>query len=307
MKYESKATLALVNFNGEWGNKAARLEKMMGQVRVAARQGADIIVFPELCLSGYQCDEEGSRELKPCKMHEEAAETVPGPSSEEMAKLAKELGVYIIYGLPERDKTDPKIRYIAAAVVAPEGILGTYRKLHLAPNPKIPTLYPLLETICFKPGTEIPVWETKFGPIGILICFDSTFFPELARIMAFKGARLIINVSASPSSPGKLEFFTRQTGARASENFIYYGVTNLAGKDRALSFHGNSTIAGPTGSKFTTILAQAGEAEEIISASLNFDLVDFWNNEMIDWKAAHQTQLIGEEFLKIAKAKAAKK
>ena len=301
MKYENKATLAVVNFNGEWGNKPARLEKMMAQVKLAARQGADIIVFPELALSGYECDEEGTRLMKPCKMHEEAAEIVPGPSTNEMAKLAKELGVYVIFGMPELDKADPKVRYIAAAIVAPEGVLGTYRKLHLAPPPSF------REDSCFTPGNEIPVWETKFGLVGVVICYDFFFFPELSRILALKGARLVINVSASPSfEPGKCELFTRQTGAMASENFIYTASANLVGIDRVTHFHGNSTIAGPTNSRFGSILALAGETEEVIMVSLNFDLVDYWNKVALNWKAARQTRLITEEFLKLANVETTK-
>jgi predicted amidohydrolase len=162
MKYENKVTLACVNFSGEWGNKAARLEKMKTQVKLAARQEVDMIVFPELALSGYQCDEEGTRLMKPCAMHGDTAETIPGPATEEMAELAKEHDIYIIFGMPERDKISPKIHYNSAAIVAPEGILGAYRKIHLATPAKLTETYSdgLRESVCFAPGTELPIWET---------------------------------------------------------------------------------------------------------------------------------------------------
>lgn len=296
MKYENKVTVACVNFGGNWGNKAARLEKMKGQVRVAARQGANIIVFPETALTGYECDEEGTRLKKPCKLHAEGAELVPGPSTEEMASLAKELDVYIVFGMVERDKANPQQPpYNATALVAPEGVRGTYRKLHLAPPPRY------RESICFTAGNSLPVWETRFGIIGILICYDFNFVPELARIMALKGARLIINTMGSPTMPGKRDFLVQQTGCRATENLLFTASANLVGPERTWSFHGNSTIAGPSNQRFANILAEAGDTEEIISATLNFDLIDYWV-EILPWKAQRQAKLIAEEFIKIAQS-----
>ena len=296
MKYENKVTVACVNFGGNWGNKAARLEKMKGQVRVAAKQGANIIVFPETALTGYECDEEGTRLKKACKFHAEGAEPVPGPSTEEMANLAKELDVYIIFGLVEQHDTNPELPpYNATALIAPEGVRGTYRKLHLAPPPRY------RESICFTPGNSLPVWETRYGIIGILICYDFNFVPELARILALKGARLIINTMGSPTMPGKREFITQQTGARSTENLVYTATANMVGPERTISFHGNSTIAGPTPVRFANILAQAGDTEEIISATLNLDLIDYWV-DILPWKAQRQGKLIAEELTKIAEA-----
>lgn len=292
-KYESKATIACVNFTPHWGNKAACLEKIKTQIRQAAKQGADIIVFPELALGGYECDEEGTRLKIPCKMHQEAAEVVPGPSTQQIAGLAKEMGVYVILGLTERDQDNPAIRYNSAAVIAPEGVLGTYRKLHLAAPPR------WRESTCFTAGNSIPVWNTRFGPIGVVICLDFFRFPELSRIMVLKGARLIVNPMGSPSYPGKYEFLLQQAGCRASENFVYTAVANLVGIDRATSFHGNSVIAGPGLTRFVNIYAMGGETEEVVSATVNFDVIDYWR-EILDWRGMRQTKLITDEFVKLA-------
>jgi len=117
------------------GKKEANLGKIKTFITQAAAQGNHIVVFPELALSGYECNEYGTKDKKRCTMHERAAETIPGPSTEEISKLTKELGVYVILGMPEQDRTDRKVRYISAAVIGPEGCLGAYRKLHLLPPP----------------------------------------------------------------------------------------------------------------------------------------------------------------------------
>jgi predicted amidohydrolase len=159
-------SLACINFHPEWGDKAANLAKMKAFVTDAARQGNHIIVFPELALSGYECSEDAGAEKKSCRMHAELAEAIPGPSTEEMSSLAKELDVYIIFGMPEQDKKNPAAHYISSVVIAPEGILGAYRKLHLAPWPRF------TERLCFSAGDAVPVWKTRYGNIGVLICYD---------------------------------------------------------------------------------------------------------------------------------------
>jgi predicted amidohydrolase len=289
---ERFVSIACVNFHTQWGDKQANLRKMETLVQEAARGGSHIIVFPELALSGYECDEGTHASGQSCAMHRELAETVPGPSTQMMEKLAKDLDVYIIYGMPEQDKNDPDRRYISSAIVAPHGILGTYRKLHLAPSPRFS------EDICFTPGHEIPVWETRYGRVGILICFDFWYFPELARIMALKGARLIINTTASAAGPGKPYFIVQQTGSRATENIVYAVSANLVGQERTMSFAGHSVIAGPLGPKPAHIFAEAGDSEETISATLDFKKLRV-RSESMPWQRSRQSQLINEEYQKL--------
>ena len=104
-KYDHETvSVACVNFHPAWGDKAANLAKMKTFVTDAAKQGNNIIVFPELALSGYECSEDAGGEKKPCRMHTDLAEAIPGPSTNEMSALAKKLDVYVIFGLPEQDK-----------------------------------------------------------------------------------------------------------------------------------------------------------------------------------------------------------
>ncbi|MFC1994397.1 carbon-nitrogen hydrolase family protein, partial [Chloroflexota bacterium] len=130
-KYEKVVTVACVNFSPVAGNTEATLEKMKANIKEAAAQGCNIIAFPEEALQGAGFCTVCASEQGPCQKHQGVAETVPGPSTQEIARLAKKHDVYVVLGMQEQDKENPKILYNAVAVVAPEGILGTYRKVHL--------------------------------------------------------------------------------------------------------------------------------------------------------------------------------
>jgi predicted amidohydrolase len=291
VEQERFVSVACVNFHTKWGDKKANLRNIETAVQEAARGGSQIIVFPELALSGYECDDGIQATHQSCAMHRELAETVPGPSTRLIENIAKDLGVYIVFGMPEQDRNDPDRRYISSVIVAPHGILGAYRKLHLAPSPRFN------EDICFTPGHDIPVWETRYGLVGILICYDFWYFPELARIMALKGARLLINTTASAAGPGKPYFIVQQTGCRATENIVYAASANLVGQERSLSFAGHSVIAGPLGTRPAHIFIEAGASEEMISATLDFKKLQI-RNESMPWQKSRQSKLINEEFLK---------
>ena len=289
--YSRFVSVACVNFKTSWGDKQANLDRMQFWVSEAARAGNQIVVFPELALTGYECDESigGS---SPCAMHGKLAEIIPGPSTLQMAKLAKELNVYLIFGMPERDAIDSDVLYISSVVIAPQGILGAYRKLHLAPSPHF------TEDKCFRKGSTIPVWETEHGVIGVLICYDFWYFPELARIMALKGARLIINTTASAAGPGKPCFIVQQTGSRATENMVYAVSCNLVGQERTMTFAGHSVISGPLGTRPAHIFAEAGNEEEIISATLDFEQLHY-RHSILPWRESRQGKLISEEFARL--------
>jgi predicted amidohydrolase len=291
--YET-VSLACINFHPEWGDKAANLAKIKAFVVDAAKLGNNIIVFPELALSGYECSEDAGAEKKSCRMHTELAEAIPGSSTEEMSRLAKKLDVYIIFGMPEQDKKNPAIHYISSVVIAPEGILGAYRKLHLAPWPRF------TESLCFSAGDEVPVWKTRYGNIGVLICYDFYFFPELARIMALKGATLLVNTTASAAGPGKPYYIVQQTGCRATENLVYAASANLVGKERTKTYYGHSVIAGPQDPKPAFVFAEGGETEEIVSATLSFSKLQSYT-EKLDWKKNRQFQLINQEMNKFSR------
>lgn len=279
--FPSVVTVGCVNFASVLGDKPATVEKMIGIIRDAARQGCDLVVFPELALTGWLPGE---------------PEPVPGPSTEALAPVAAELDVHVIVGLEEQDPDDPDVVYNASAVIAPEGILGTYRKVHLG----IP-----LESR-FTPGDELPVWQTRLGPIGVLICYDFWSNPELARILALKGARLLVNTTGSKVAPAKRDYIVNTTVVRAQENLVYAATANrVDAHDGGAPYAGHSCIAGPAFPAFNKVFAEAGDGEELVVASLNYAQLARWY-DLFPWRAwrlgaqAHATELIAREYKAIA-------
>ena len=278
-------------------------------------RGSDIVVFPEESLIGMGPCAVCRAGEPDCTYHAGLAETVPGPSTERVAALAAELDLYVVFGLAERDPVDPGTLYNAAAVVGPEGIQGTYRKLHLGSLPWV------TEGVTFRPGTSIPVFETRFGPIGVIICYDFWFNPELSRLLALKGARVILNCCGTFKGPGKRDYMLQTTATRAQENLCYVASANQVGgqgradgsyaagsldEGRTADFLGHSVIAGPAFPRFSQVLAEAGDAEELVSATVSFEKLHRWESVFPwrDWRASHQSatsELIADEFRKLAR------
>ncbi|MDP6050197.1 MAG: carbon-nitrogen hydrolase family protein [SAR202 cluster bacterium] len=292
-KYEKYATIAGVNWHGIWGDKQANLEKMKTTCRQAREMGVDIIAFPEMSLTGYECGAEARETEKPCSMHSEAAELIPGPTTEEMVGLAKELDMYIIFGMPEKDPEDQNVMYISAAAVGPEGVLGSYRKMHLATPPVWTEYY------CFKPGNILPVFETRFGPIGVQICADFWVYPELTRIQMLRGARIIFNIVGSALSPGKLDMIKGETICRAQSTQVYIVTCNHVGSERTLSYYGHTTIGAPGFPKFYKCLATSESMEEIVWATVSFETLHF-SRGIFRIEEAGNWGLISEGYKEIA-------
>ncbi len=311
--YEKIVTVGAVNFTSIPGDKAANLAKIEANVREAAAQGVNVVAFPEEALTGCGGCDVCSTGADHCDYHDDLAETVPGPSTQRIAELARELDIYVAFGLIERGSENPDALYNAAAMIGPEGTLGTYRKLHLGSLPWV------TEGVTFEPGNAIPVFETRFGPVGVIICYDFWFNPELTRILALKGARLILNCCGTFHGPGKRDYMVNTTTVRAQENLCYVASANqVAGpgsaagsysaehldEGRSADFLGHSTIAGPAFPRFHQVLAEAGEGEELVTATLSFEKLHRWESifPWRDWRATHQSgtsQLIASEFQKL--------
>ena len=158
------------------------LDKAIKKIREAATKGAQIVCLQELFLSLYFCDVEDYENFK-------LAEPIPGPSTESLASVAKELGIVIIASLFE--KRAQGIYHNTTAVLDADGsYLGKYRKMHI---PDDPAYY---EKFYFTPGDlGYKVFKTKFATIGVLICWDQ-WYPEGARITALMGAELLFYPTA---------------------------------------------------------------------------------------------------------------
>ncbi|MGI9602362.1 MAG: carbon-nitrogen hydrolase family protein [Acidimicrobiales bacterium] len=312
-QYEPTVTLGVVNFTTVRGDTAATLAKIEANIIEAGAQGIDVLAFPEEALVGLGGCDACRTGADHCDYHHDLAETVPGPSTERIAELCAEHDVYVAVGMVERDQYDPEVLYNAAAFIGPDGIQGTYRKLHLGSLPWV------TEGVTFTPGSELPVFETRFGPVGIQICYDFWFNPELTRLLALKGARVILNCCGTFSGPGKRDYMIQTTATRAQENLCYVASSNHVGGERASDSYsagnvdggraadmlGHSTIAGPAFPRFSQVLAEAGDGEEIVSATVSFEKLHRWDPifDWRGWRATHQlpiSSLIAEEFTKLA-------
>ncbi len=293
--YPSLVTVGCANFESVPGDKPATLDKILGIVTDAARQGCDLVIFPELALNSWgRCDDCAAQHA-PCGWHLGEAELADGPSVMAVAKVAADLDIHVVFGFAERDAASPETLYNSAALVTPDGVAGTYRKIHLG----IP-----LETDRFTPGTELPVFETRLGPIGIQICYDFYNNPELSRVLALKGARLLINPTGRSDLPRGAENLTHMTLVRAQENLVFAASANRVGDAHGSTWAGGSVIGGPGFPGFGRVLAGAGRNEELIVATLNYTQLAAWYDWLPwrEWRLGPQlavTKLVADEFAAI--------
>jgi predicted amidohydrolase len=233
-------TVAAVQLEAKMADKEANLRKVLHYIKKAAAKKAEIVVFPEMCLTGYTC----GADLEKTSILFELAEPIPGPSANAITKAAKENSIYAVVGMPEANTESLGQIHNSALFTGPEGIVGVYRKIHLVNFPGFPTVR---ETHWgFVPGTEIPVWKTKQGwKIGVNICYDQGM-TEIPRIQALKGADVIICISAGPTELKDAWYMYNQV--RAMENTVFIVYSNFVGEQWGkVSFSGGAMVIKPTG------------------------------------------------------------
>ncbi len=245
---KEKFNIALAQISCRRGDKKANLQKIKEYMKKAKEQNAELVVFPELSLTGYTVRDEIY----------ELAEKIPGQSTSLIEKLAKEIGIYIIFGMPELSEKTEATLYNSAVLIGPEGFIGKYRKMYL------PTHSVFEEKRYFRPGYDAGAFETELGKIGLIICYD-IFFPEVSRLMRLEGAKLIVCISASPAV--RRTYFETLTTARAIENTTFLAYVNLVGVEDGLQFWGGSRLISPNG----TLIAKAKyDEEDIIAGEVNY-------------------------------------
>ena len=265
----SKVTLGLLQ-HACTADPAANLQKTLALAEQAAQRGAKIICTQELFRSQYFCQSEDHANFK-------LAESIPGPSTEAFQKLARQYGVVIVASLFEKRASG--LYHNTAVIIDADGsLLGIYRKMHI---PDDPLFY---EKFYFTLGdTGFRAWQTKYGRIGVLVCWDQ-WYPEAARLTALQGAELLIYPTAIGWHPGeKAEYGVNQHGAwetiqrgHAVANGCYVAAINRVGHETpvggdGLEFWGQSFVAGTSGQ----ILAKASvEQEEILLVPIDLGKVD---------------------------------
>ena len=245
------------------------LEKAIGKIRVAAKQGAQIICLQELFTSLYFCDVEDYNNFK-------LAEPIPGPSTDALSAIAKELNVVIIASLFE--KRAEGIYHNTTAVLDADGkYLGKYRKMHIPDDPAY------FEKFYFTPGDlGYKVFKTKYATIGVLICWDQ-WYPEGARITALMGAEVLFYPTAigwatsQDEATNKEQYEAWQTMQRshAVANGVHVVSVNRVGfeQDGAMKFWGGSFVSNP----FGKLLYLASHEEEVVhTQEINLRMTDFY-------------------------------
>ncbi len=237
--------IALAVTRSPVGQTDDNLAGMLKWIRAAKGKGADLICFPEMNITGY--------------LHRDAirsmAQPIPGPISHRLSAFAAGERIVILAGLAEREDTGRV--FASHLVVQPDGEIGVYRKLHIAP----------VEKGVLTPGTDIPLFTAAGAAFAIQLCYD-THFPELSTQMALLGAEILFMPHASPrgDAEGKILSWMRHLPARAFDNSLFVIACNQTGDNgQGLRFPGVAVVIGPSG---RILKKTAGDRETLLVADL---------------------------------------
>tara|TARA_R100001086_G_C11842569_1_gene259439 strand:- start:1484 stop:2374 length:891 start_codon:yes stop_codon:yes gene_type:complete len=238
--------------------------------RHEAQSGADLIVFPELSLTGYvepmgpgQEISTGASFAEFSKTFEALSEPLDGPTITSLSEITAKHDTCVVIGMSLRHGAVRGSLGNASVLIGPSGVMAVYDKVHLWQN----------EKLFFRSGESFPVAETGFGRVGMQVCYDIRF-PEATRCLALGGAEIVTNVWASfrpdlvPSDdPAQ---FRHRAFTRAQENGVFFLSCNRVGQQGSNRFMGHSVICRPSGA----VLAEAAhEDEDILRAELDLDEV----------------------------------
>ena len=249
----------------------ATLGKMVELADLAVERGAEVLAFPELCATKWF----------PSRMRQgnfELAETVPGPGTDRMCEFAASNGVVIIY--PVFEKAGKGEYYNSAVVIDADGtVVGIYRKVH------IPNVMGWHERFYFLPGNKgFPVFETRFGTIGVQISWD-VFFPEGPRILALKGADLIIVPTSNAHA--SQERWEKMIAGNALANSTFFLRVNRVGREEKQSFYGKSFCMDPHGE---LVHRPAGSRDSVHITAIDLDEVTRTREEWAFFRDRRESQ-----------------
>jgi predicted amidohydrolase len=265
-------------------DKTKNLETYAGFVEEAGAKGAALLAFPECSLQGYTwawdpVKYEYVKDDEQRKYFAESAEAVPGKSTESMARLAKKHGMYIQFGMAEREGDSI---FNSAVLVGPGGLVGVYRKVHMAPNP------------IFERGKGFVVFETAVGKVAPVVCADLQF-PETVRTLAVSGAEVVVNSTAwgmrgtDPETDYSGYMYDMLTRANSLMNQVWMVSANQVGPStRSLEHcYGHSRILNPMGQ----VVSDTGYREGLASATVDIrgglresESPPFVGKRLLDWR-----------------------
>ncbi len=259
-----QVTIGLIQLEPKLGDKEWNLAKAEEEIRACAAKGARIICLPELFLTGYNLDALGEQLY-------DLAEEITGPAITSLQTLAKELAVYLIAPIAMR-KEAPRPLHNAAVFIDDTGeVQGVYEKNHLFGN----------ECDYFTCTGEYPVFKTRYGTVGIMICADNNH-PEPARILAVEGAELIFMPSAWRIQES--DIWPILIRCHALENNVFLAACNMYSKMDGLFLFGHSMVAGPRGEVIAELTEGGGN---VLVQTVDLDEVKVRRASMPSLKDRH--------------------
>jgi N-carbamoylputrescine amidase len=239
---------------------AQNVSKAESRIREAAGEGARIVCLQELFERPYFPQTVDVRRYA-------FAKKLPSETTKRMGELARELGIVLI--VPVFEEAQPGVYFNTAVIFDADGEeLGKYRKTHIPDGPQYH------EKFYFTPGNlGYPTWKTRFGTIGVGICWDE-WYPEVARIFALGGAEILFYPSAIGSEPDRPGFSSADAWrtvirSHAIANGVFVAAVNRVGVEGEMSFYGGSFVSDP----FGEILVQGGTDEGVLYADVDFGRV----------------------------------
>src|SRR5262245_55562565 len=243
------------------GDPKTNREKIITTIRTAAEREAQLVIFPECALTGYAYNS-----------LDEAitfAEQVDGRSAQAIVEACRQTKAYAIVGFIESEGGK---FYNAAMVAGPDGVIGSYRKVHLP--------YIGVDRFLTPGDRPFQVFDLPIGKVGVNICYDISF-PEPARVLKLMGAELIALITNWPTAAWRSPQFVANT--RALENHIFYAAADRVGRERGWDFIGRSKVIDCNGDTLT----EAGpDAEELVVVPVR--LADANNNRIVNVAGAYE-------------------
>jgi predicted amidohydrolase len=262
-----KTKIACVQMDVVIGDVEANRRTIVRRLGEATDGAAELVIFPECALTGYCFDslEEAAR----------FAEPIDGRSSEAIAEACRQTGAHAVVGFIEKDGSS---YYNAAMLIGPNGIAGSYRKVHL----------PFLGVDRFlKPGDRaFNVVELPFGRLAINICYDASF-PEAARSLKLLGAELIVLPTNWPNGAWRTAEFI--INARACENHVNFAAVNRVGVERGWQFIGRSKVADYNGD---TLAEASRDNEQLLFVEV--DLQEANKNKIVNVAGSYEIDRLAD-------------
>lgn len=247
------------------GDPKTNREKIIATIRAAAEREAQLVIFPECALTGYAYN--SLDEAAPF------AESLDGRSAEAIAEVCRQTRAYAIVGFIE---ADGEKFYNAAMLVGPDGLLGSYRKVHLP--------YIGIDRFLTPGDRPFQVFDLPFGKVGVNICYDISF-PEPSRVLKLMGAELIALITNWPTAAWRSPQFVANT--RALENHVFYAAVDRVGRERGWDFIGRSKVIDCNGD---TLAEASADAEELLVVPV--PLAEANNNRIVNVAGAYEVDRV---------------